>query len=302
MTFILGINLTDRIYLAADTLVTKVVDGKPEVSGYCLKLIPMIDKENKHAVAVLFAGNKSFINFIFKRLADAFETGELDTDINFLAQHIDSFLRKIVPEYPGPHRHKRCKIIFAGCSKLPNSVKKFSLDNLSDALGPEAGQLDDVHAVHGVEFGFVNVPDQKLLSYAIDVDQSIFGPVVIGEMYSIMYGGSRKLRPDEDKFVLRHFLSRREIEPEAKDVINFLRNQFSDTIGGAVALAYIDHHQRPIFTTYEIARTGKMHHTNWSFHIKHGTYVGIGPDGTEYDLGRGFYDLPIADESGNLEL
>jgi hypothetical protein len=302
MTFILGINLTDKIYLAADSLVTKIVDGKPQTAGYCLKLIPMTDKENKHVVAVLFAGNKSFINFIFGKLATALNAGELDSDINNLIGNIDQFLKKIVPDYPGPYKHKRCKMIFAGCSKIPNAVKRFRMDNLSDALGPEAGHIDDAHAVQGIQLGFINAPDQKIFSYEIDADRSIFGPVEVGEMYSVMYGGSKKLEPEQRRLVLKHFLSRREIELEAKDIISFLRQQFSDTIGGAIALAYIDTKRRPIFMSYNIDRSGKLHHTNWSFMPKNDTYVGIDPGGKEHDLAWGFYNLPAASEDNNLEM
>ena len=87
----------------------------------------------------------------------------------------------------------------------------------------EAGHLDDAHAVHGIQFGFVNVPDQKIFSYVIDTKANIFELEKIGEMYSMIYGGSKKLNPDQERLLVKQFLSKRNIEHEGKDIVNFLR-------------------------------------------------------------------------------
>jgi hypothetical protein len=138
MTFILGVNLSDRIYLVADSLATKMVNGKREIAGYCLKLLQMGPSDHSAFISCLFAGNKKFINYLFGRIDNALDAKILSTDINELLSQIDPFIKEIVPEYPGPIEHRRCKIIFAGCSNAKGSVKPFKLDNLSQAIGPHA--------------------------------------------------------------------------------------------------------------------------------------------------------------------
>ncbi|MEN9912939.1 MAG: hypothetical protein RLY66_347 [Candidatus Parcubacteria bacterium] len=314
MTFILAVNLSDRIYLAADSMATKMVNGKREVAGYCLKLVPMGPMDHSSFVNCLFAGDKAFINYIFKRLDSALDEKIISTDINELLQHIDEFMKRIVPEYPGPIHKRSCKIIFAGSSNISGFVKKFRLDNLSDALGPEAGHLDDPNAVQGIQLGFVSVPDQKIFSYVIDVENNNIGIDEVGEMYSLIYGGSKKLTNEEKRLLLKHFLSKRTHQDEVRDIVNFLRSQFTDSIGGAITLGEIDYRKRLIYTGYKIDRSNKVHHTDWSFTVKvksgnglidisTGTgLIATDPEGKEYDLGQGFYNLGTDEEGYFLEL
>lgn len=302
MTFILAINLSDRIYLAADTLGTKLVNGKREPSEYCMKLIQMSNKDNTSFVSCLFSGNKRFIKYLFNNLTNSFDAGSLDTDINVLISKIDLYLKEIVPLYLGTDSDKRCKMIFAGCSNEPNSVKKFRLDNLSEALGQEAGHIDDAHAVQGMNLGFVSVPDQKIFSYIIDINAGIFELEKVGEMYSMIYGGSKKLSEEQEKFLLKHFLSRRDLEHEGKDIVNFLRNQFTDSIGGAVTFGCIDHRKGMFYSGYELNRTGKFSHTNWSFAIEDEGPIATDPYGRKHNLIKSFYDIPVDEIGHDLEI
>jgi len=302
MTFILAINLSDRIYLASDTLGTKMVDGKRVPSEYCIKLIQMSNKNNTAFISCMFSGNKRFIKYLFNNLTNAFDDGTLDTDINNVISTIDEFFKNIIPLYSGPDSDKRCKIIFAGCSNISDSVKKFRFDNLSDALGPEAGHLDDAHAVHGIQFGFVNIPDQKIFSYVIDTKANMFELEKVGEMYSMIYGGSKKLDPNQEKLLIRHFLSRRDIATEGKDIVNFLRNQFTDAIGGAVTLGCIDYKKSMFYSEYELDRSGKIHDTNWSFIIDDDGPTAIDPYDKRHNLFKPFYDIPIDEIRQDLEI
>jgi hypothetical protein len=302
MTFILGVNLSDRIFLAADSRVTKLVNNKRELVGHSLKLVQMSNKDHDGFISCLFAGNKSFINYIFKRFEDALDNKFIDTDINILLKQVDNFMKKIVPEYPGPIRDRRCKIIFAGCSNAPRSVKRFRTDNLSAALGPEAGRLDDPRSVQGIQTGFVFVPDQKIFSYVIDVANNQFGIEEVGEMYSLICGGSKKLTPQEKQLILKHFLSKRNLEDEGKDIINFLRKQFSDSIGGAVTFGFIDSKKYLIYVGYDIDRSEKMSQVDWSFTIKNDKFIARDPEGKEHDLVWGFYNLTTDHSDNNLEL
>ena len=320
MTFIVAINLSDRIYLAADSLVSRRIGDKKEPAGYTLKLIsiasekslqeasakPVNEQNAPSTVSFLFAGNRSFVHYIFKRLNDGLDSGELNTDINELIKLVDPYLKKVVPEYDGPVSNRVCKIIVAGCSNLKNSVKRFNMQNLHNALGPEAGHIDDTNAVQGIQLGFVNAPDQKIFSYIIDDRANLFGIEEIGDMYSVISGGSRVLTKEEKAKLLRYFLSKRNPEAEGMDIVNFIRNQFSDSIGGAVTLGYIDHRKRLIYFEYDINRSGKLHKTNWSFRIDNlpdtFRFMATAPDGKECDLIKGFYDFPGDFNDTDLEL
>ncbi len=320
MTFIVAINLSDRIYLAADSLVSRRHGDKREPAGYTLKLISTAGEKalreastkpknewNKPAtVSFLFSGNRSFVHYIFQSLNDGLDSEELSTDINELIKQIDPYLKKVVPKYDGPVSNRVCKLIAAGCSNLENTVKRFNMENLHNALGPEAGHIDDPNAVQGIQLGFVNAPDQKIFSYIIDDRASLFGIDEVGEMYSVISGGSRILTKEEKAKLLRYFLSKRNPEAEGMNMVNFIRNQFSDSIGGAVTLGYIDYRKRLIYFGYDINRSGKLHKTNWSLRIENlpdsTKFMATGPDGKEYDLIKGFYDFPGDFKDINLEL
>lgn len=320
MTFILAINLSDRIYLAADTLVSKRVGDKKEPAGYMVKLIstssekllrkasvkPVSESNKPPTVSFMFAGNRSFVRYIFKCINDGLDLEELSTDINELIKQIDPYLKKVVPKYEGSVDNRVCKIIGAGCSNANNSVKRFSMENLSNALGPEAGHIDDLNAVQGIQLGFVNVPDQKTFSYTIDDRNGVFGLDEVGEMYSVISGGSQQLSLEEKSKLLRYFLSKRNPEAEGKSIVNYMRNQFSDTIGGAITLGYIDRLKRLIYFGYDIEKSGKLHKTNWSFRIEDKPnsfqFIAMSPDGKEYDLIKGFYDFPGDFKDTDLEL
>lgn len=304
MTLILGVNLSDKIYLAADSLISRKVGNKYEPAGYCTKLISMSGKDHMphSSFSCMFSGNKSFADYLFRRMDQALDINELSTDINDLISKIDLFMKKVVPEYTGSPVNRVVKIIFAGCSNAPNSVKRFKLENLNKALGPEAGYIDDAHVVQGIQLGFVSVPDQKIFSYVIDDRANQFGIEEVGEMYSVICGGSKKLTEQEKHALLKHFLSKRAEEDEAKDIVNFLRRQFSDTIGGAITLGVIDYRKRLIYFGYDVAKTGKYHHSNWSVKLDDKGLMATDPDGREHNLIDGFYNLTTDKENEKLEL
>ena len=322
MTMILAINLSDRIYLAADSLVSRRSGERIEGIGYTLKLVSIaseqsmieannmtpaeLSKNPPSSISCMFAGNRSFAHYIFTMLNRGLDSGELNTDINELLKQIDPYLRKAVPKYPGSANDTICKLIVAGCSNAKNSVKPFRLDNLDKVLGSEAGSIQDLHAVHGIQFGFANVPDQKVFSYKIDHRDGSFEIEEIGDMYSVISGGSRNLTPAEKAKLLRFFLTKRNSTDEGMDVVNFIRNQFSDTIGGAITLGEIDYQKRLIYFGYDLDKSGKLHHSNWSFRIDNlpekTRFVAIGPNGEEYDLIESFYGFRGDYSDTSLEL
>jgi hypothetical protein len=322
MTFILAVNLSDRIYLAADSLVSKRVGDTREPVGYTLKLVSMASERSligasekssselsanpPSLISVMFSGNRSFAHYIFVCLNNGLDSGELSTDINELIQQIDPYLKREVPKYSGSVADRICKIIIAGCSNSKNSVKRFSLENLNNTLGPQAGHIDDAHAVHGIQFGFIDVPDQKIFSYNIDDRDGSFGIDEIGEMYSVIVGGSKKLTKEEKSKLLKYFLNKRDLDIEGKDIIQFIRNNFSDSIGGAITAGYIDHRKRLVYFGYDIDKTGKTHQSNWSFRIEdlpeQTRFMATSPNGEEHDLIENFYGFRGSYDDTNLEL
>lgn len=305
MTFILGVNLSDKMYLAADSLVSRKVGDTYKPVGYCTKLISMSgENQMPHSsFSCMFSGKKSFTDYLFKRMDRALINGELSTDINELISRIDPFMKRVVPEYPGSLANRIAKIIFAGCSNVPNSVKRFNSENLSRAVGPQAGHFDDINAVRGLQHGFIpDVPDQKIFSYVIDDRANQFGIEEIGEMYSVICGGSKKLTEQEKHVVLKRFLSKRNDESEGKDIVNFLRNQFSGSIGGAVTLGVIDRQKRLIYYSYDIDRRGKISPKNWSLKLDDRGLIATDPEGREYNLIEGFYKSLDSKNNENLEL
>ena len=109
----------------------------------------------------------------------------------------------------------------------------------------------------------------------------------------------------KDLFIIelvKYFLNKRDDIIEAKNVVNFLRNQFSDSIGGAVILGTIDKRKRLIYYGYDIDRSGKEHRTNWSMKLDNRGLIATDPGGKEYDLVDGFYNLSRENGGSDLEL
>lgn len=311
MTLILAANLTDRIILAADSKITKINNGKREVVGYCLKLFQynnrslegkIVEKREDlgNFISCMYAGSKDFIFYIHQKLSVAFEQGELSADINVLQSQVYDFFKKITPEYNG---RKKGLIIFAGVS-LGGAKKIFSFKRLSEIVGPDAFRLEDANVVGAMQFAssksdfapLMNqqtgafVPDQRVFSFEIDEENSIFGVGKVGGTYSIVAGGSTIINNELEKKVLRHFLDKRDITKEGSDIVNFIRNNFSDTIGGAVVLGSIDVKGALTHIFYNIDRSGKVSDRNWSVEIDDNNIWAIDPLGKKIDLIQGFFN------------
>lgn len=322
MTFILAANLTDRILLAADSKVT--LDNKQhDVVGYSIKLVQYNDQairsdrvvrsrdELGNCISCMFAGNKDFILFLHKKLSVAFESGELSADINILLNQVSEYFGRIIPEYDGK---KEAFMIFAGVT-LDNSIKMIDFNRISEILGKQAGQISDPNIAGALQFlshqrtsGKITmvplmdretnlfVPGQLTFSFAIRERSSTFGIDRVGGALSIISGGSFSMDKDLEKQLLSYFLSKRDIEKEGIDIINFIRNKFSDTIGGAVIFGYIDKVKKALtHVSYEIDRSGGYNERNWSLKIDGKNFLAIDPKGQEIDLIQGFFN----DSRGN---
>src|ERR1700687_703810 len=99
MTMIVGLNLSDKLYLCADPRLTFSSDGSHvddiikvmPIYGEPVPLVGEVEKNNRIAVAV--AGDLEMAAFLTKAIQDAIESGELSNDIRTLCEQADGFLR-----------------------------------------------------------------------------------------------------------------------------------------------------------------------------------------------------------------
>lgn len=287
--------------MVADTLVTRLnASGEFEPVDYTLKNVQFSSKDMKSFVSCSFAGNRALSFFFFKKIQNAIEEGVLSTDINQLLLQIPDFLKETIISYEGSGSNRICKMIFAGISL--KTKKLFNLKNLSKAIGNEAGHINDRFAVQGISSGFVDVPDQKMFSFLIDERVGKFGIEEIGDMYSVITGGSADISEEEKRSMVKHFATYNTIEKESQEIIQYFRNNFSKTIGGAITLSYMENND-PGFhhAGYVIDRQNpNFHVSNWSLNIEnmHAT----DPEGKVHDLVKSFYSLNNFDNNCDMQL
>ena len=117
MTFIIGLNLSDRIYLAGDTRVTHS-DG--QYSDDALKLSPLLNRavfaENEIGIAV--AGNVALATFFKNEISTALNNRQLNPDIRKFYDEIKPFLEeKIVDWVNAGNKYVNCCLLFGGLFK-----------------------------------------------------------------------------------------------------------------------------------------------------------------------------------------
>jgi len=125
---IVGLNLSDRLYLAADSRVT-FSDGTAQDN--ILKLIPILDRAiyNDDRLIVAVAGRVKLAKFLVDKLYYAFCKKKLSPDIRTLSKTIKPFLEKAVDEWGarGTDLDASCCLLFAGFSTARH--KKINSEN-----------------------------------------------------------------------------------------------------------------------------------------------------------------------------
>jgi hypothetical protein len=315
MTFILAANLSDRILLATDTVATKKnPDGTREVVCYYPKLQHFSNgKPGDQFLACLFAGDLEFAKFLSGVLTSAIDAKTLPADIVLLHAALPDFLAVTVPKFSGL---KRATFILAGTS-YDGSLRTINFDHISRLLGGSAGHIDDPVLVQAMQMASrigglekwkgkvpVILPRQEIFQVKIDEGRSLLDVSDLHGSYSLLTAGTKSLTPAEQDVILRHFLDNRDIENEGKDLVNFMRNQFSDSIGGAVMLGVMDANVKRgalTYVTYDIARDStKPLPLNWSFEIDAKSMYAVDPQGVSHDLLTSHYGK--GSESGGLDL
>lgn len=143
MTLIVGINLSDRIYLAGDTRVTQydLQNGGYRFIDNIIKISPMYGKnvinsglpmcKSSNLISVAIAGDVSLANFVYSKIKSDIFQGGLSNDIRTLFDQLDfEYLNKIADQWlsNGKEYDLSCCLIFGGNEHSRN--KNISIQRL----------------------------------------------------------------------------------------------------------------------------------------------------------------------------
>ena len=113
----MGLNLSDRLYIAGDTRVTHS-DGTH--SDDVLKLVPLLDRsifpDNEIGMAV--AGNVAIATFFKEKISEGLRCGSLSPDIRKFREEIKPFLEQSIVDWVNSGKpYVNCCILFGGVFK-----------------------------------------------------------------------------------------------------------------------------------------------------------------------------------------
>ena len=168
MTLIMALNLSDRIYLAADTRVTKKPDM--ETADNIMKIAPVWGRSlpgqpfyDKNEVFIAVAGDVEFASFFYNELKEAISKKRLPSDIRELYKNIDDFARGLVDRWMTElgKEYRNCCIIFGGTSRYRN--KKIDRQKLKVII-QEYRDLEAKNVPEGVAAiqGLLDAGDEKM--------------------------------------------------------------------------------------------------------------------------------------------
>jgi hypothetical protein len=113
MTLIMGLNLSDKVYLAADTRIT-FGDGSTCDDG--LKILPILDRANHktNSVTLAVAGDIALAAFLHEKISKALNSGELSPDIRELYKVIKPFIQNALTEWTCKDPGQLTCLLFSG--------------------------------------------------------------------------------------------------------------------------------------------------------------------------------------------
>ncbi len=152
MTLIVGLNLSDRLYIAGDTRVTfgdgSFSDDIIKVSEVCGESFHIIGQKNPNTICLAVAGNLSLAKYFFSEITSAVESGELPDDIRILSDQIKDFFQNRMDEWLKSNPYESCCIIFGGMTlDRKKEISEENLEKLKDILkknAPSKEKLDDL--------------------------------------------------------------------------------------------------------------------------------------------------------------
>lgn len=293
MTLIIGINLSDRLYLAADTLVTNIDTGGKRSKGIDNQL--KIEEVSSH-VAVACSGNGKMGAYVVKELKK--KVGKMG--IRELQEKIGDLLEPIVKEYfltGATTKNSRVVLTFAGMDftkqkqingeayfkyvKRFGELKKEKFDKdfkgrpLED-LNPEEllklrSHMEDSQVgmkdviLQGIkngkkENGNVNlpIPDSHIFQFIIDP----LGPDNL-EIKNFNYGEwavsgvvVHKEIPEELMIDLDFNLKKGKLDEDTLNIAVTIVDKFSENVGGCVSIFMVNH-EGIFLTTQTLTKRAK---------------------------------------------
>ena len=139
MTLVVGLNLSDRIYLAADSRATNIQNGNKEDN--ILKIMPVWGRNvldqgrfDDNFISLAVAGDIGLATFLYKKITTSIKAGEISSDIRRLLDDLDkNFFKDLVDIWLAKNPYnKSCYLLFGGLCFLRN--KKISLEKLEELV------------------------------------------------------------------------------------------------------------------------------------------------------------------------
>jgi len=182
MTLIAGLNLSDRLYLLADSRV--IYEGK-KIDNVC-KVVPIYGKNvldmkclDDNYIALAVAGNLEFACFLHKEIKNAFLENKLSGDIRVLFNSIDGFLKEKIDYWlsnMNKEYDKKCCLLFAGSYAARN--KKIDIGKLNSLIKvfQKASARDKKTSIPLVKDGLKSDKNLQLLNKKLkeEAGKSIF--------------------------------------------------------------------------------------------------------------------------------
>jgi hypothetical protein len=153
MTMIIGLNLSDRVYLSADTRVTY---GDGRTVDNALKILPLLDRavhSRNNTIVVAIAGDVAFATFLYLKLDLAFNKKKrLNPDIREFYKESKYFLEEVLKEWVSTGN--ACEdgdvaLIFSGVTNLRE--KTISVDKLEEMVKLYEQKVIDDRIRNGAE-------------------------------------------------------------------------------------------------------------------------------------------------------
>jgi len=157
MSLIIGINLSDRIYLAGDTRITQrdYQDRNTIYIDNVVKVTPLYGKNvfdaglpvctNNNLISMAIAGDVSLANYVYLEIRKSIYEGKLSNDIRILFEQLNhEYLNLIVSEWllKGGKYGDSCCLIFGGMTS--NRNKNVSVIKLKEMVD----QYKETHKVN----------------------------------------------------------------------------------------------------------------------------------------------------------
>lgn len=117
MTLILGANLSDRVYIAADSRVTITTENESLQHDHVLKMLPLIKDKRWGGLNVAVAGHLDFVCYLCKRIGETLKSGDMPHEVIDFQEEIKTHCAKFAGEWlEKGNEYKKAVLLFGGVS------------------------------------------------------------------------------------------------------------------------------------------------------------------------------------------